>query len=130
MAYTAPTPALFKARYPEFKDVSDEMIDLVLDESISDVGDSWLERDRARAQMLLAAHKLTLEGEPTRSITGVGGAALGSIKRDKVGDVETEFTGAGAGVIASANSLGLTDTPYGMEFIRLRKRSFAGMRAV
>lgn len=130
MAYTVPTSATLKARYPEFKDVPEALIDLFLAEAVSDVGDTWLEKDRARAQLLLTAHKLTIEGEPERSLTGVGSAGTGQIKRDKVGDAETEFSGSGAGVVASAQTLGLSDTAYGMEFMRIQRKNFPAVGVV
>ena len=129
MAYVAPTATTFKARYAEFADVSDVLIGLVLQEAFDEVGETWLERDRARAQMLLTAHKLTMEGEPDRTSTGAGSAGTGLIKRDKVGDVETEF----AGVTASAgdsSALGYGLTTYGREFAALMRKNFPAIAVV
>lgn len=124
MAYTPPTPASFKARYPEFAPVSDALIQLVLQEAFDEVGDTWLERDRARAQMLLTAHKLTMEGEPGRSETGQGSAGTGFIKRDKVGDVETEFATPASASGSSSSYGGYGGTIYGQEFWILLKKNF------
>jgi hypothetical protein len=124
MPYVQPTAASFKARYPEFTPVSDALIDLVLLEAIDQVGDTWLERDRARAQVLLTAHKLTLEGEPGRSETGQGAAGTGFIKRDKVGDVETEFATPAAASGSSSSYGGYGGTIYGQEFWMLLKMNF------
>lgn len=129
MAYVAPTATTFKARFAEFADVSDVLIGLVLQEAFDDVGDTWLERDRARAQMLLAAHKLVMEGEPERTTTGQGIAGTGTIKRDKVGDVETEF----AGVTQSAgdsSALGYGLSNYGREFAALMRKNFPAIAVV
>ncbi len=129
MPYVAPTASTFKARYPEFDAVSDVLIGLVLQEAFDEVGDTWLERDRARAQMLLTAHKLTMEGEPDRTTTGQGTAGTGAIKRDKVGDVETEF----AGVTTSAgdsSALGYGLTTYGREFAALMRKNFPAIAVV
>lgn len=129
MAYTEPTFATFKARYPEFAPVSDDLVTLVLQEAIAQVGDTWVEKDRARAQMLLAAHTLTMEGEPGRTTTGQGSAGTGPIKRDKVGDVETEF----ATPTASNSSSGLSGyllTAYGKAFLDLMRRNFPAVAAV
>lgn len=123
MAYTPPTPASFKARYPEFAPVSDVLIQLVLQEAFDEVGDTWLERDRARAQMLLTAHKLTMEGEPGRSVSGQGSAGTGTVRRRKVGDVEVEFATPGSGVGGFA-ATGYTATVYGQEFLALLKKNF------
>jgi hypothetical protein len=129
MAYTAPTATSFKARYPEFTPVSDDLITLVLDEAIAQVGDTWLERDRARAQMLLTAHMLTMEGEPARTNTGNGVGSSGAVKRRKVGDVETEFAGFGTGADGSA-ATGYASTVYGQEFAALMRKNFPAIAAV
>lgn len=129
MAYIEPTAATFKARYPEFTPVSDVLIGLVLQEAVGEVGITWLERDRARAQMLLTAHRLTLEGEPDRTATGVGIAATGVIKRDKVGDVETEWAGV-SGSGSGSSSSGYGSTTYGQEFAALMARNFPAIAVV
>ncbi|MBX4889776.1 DUF4054 domain-containing protein [Rhizobium bangladeshense] len=132
MAYEAPTPATFKARYPEFTAVSDALVQLVLNDAISDVGDTWLEKDRARAQMLLAAHILTMEGEPGRTENGASGATAGTgiIKRDKVGDVETEFaTPSSSGGGGSALS-GYGMTFYGRQYLELLRKNFPAVSVV
>lgn len=129
MAYTQPTAATFKARYPEFMPVSDALVGLVLQEAFDEVGDTWLERDRARAQMLLTAHRLTLEGEPDRTSTGASIAATGVIKRDKVGDVETEWAGV-SGSGSGSSSSGYGSTTYGQEFAALMSKNFPAVAVV
>lgn len=129
MAYVTPTPATFKARYPEFTPVSDALVQLVLNDAIDAVGDTWFERDRARAQMLLAAHMLTVEGEPGRSTTGQGAGATGPVKRRKVGDVETEFAGTG-GSAGDGSASGYAATFYGQEFLSLMRKNFPPVAVV
>lgn len=129
MAYQQPTPETFKARYPEFTPVSDNLIQLVLNDAFADVGETWLERDRARAQMLLAAHILTMEGEPGRTTTGQGSAGTGFVKRRKVGDVETEFATPGASSGGGAAS-GYASTTYGQEFLLLMRKNFPAVAVV
>lgn len=129
MAYVTPTPATFRTRYPEFAPVSDALIQLMIDDAVADVGDTWVEKDRARAQMLLVAHWLTIEGEPERTATGQGAAGTGPIKRDKVGDVETEFAtfGSGSQTVGSGTYM---QTSYGQEFLALMRRNFPAVAAV
>lgn len=119
MAYTLPTPATFKLRYPEFAGISDASVQLVLDEAIASVGETWLEKDRARAQMLLAAHTLSL----MPSINAVAGGTInaGAVKRRKVGDVETEFVGS---VGNSTTHAGFGASTYGQEYYRLLRLNF------
>jgi hypothetical protein len=130
MAYVAPTPTTFKARYPEFTAVSDVLVQLVLDEAIAQVGDTWLERDRARAQMLLAAHMLTMEGEPARTNTGSGVGLSGAVKRRKVGDVETEFAGLGGGGSGGSVATGYAATIYGQQYLTLLRQNFPAIAVV
>lgn len=136
MAYVAPTAADLKARYPEFDAVSDGLIDLILADAIADVDSRWIEADRARAQLALAAHMLTLEGEPDRSLTIADGGTVsplaGPIKRDKVGDVETEYFGASdsSGSSSSGGIYGYGSTKYGQQFLKLRARSHPSVIAV
>ncbi|MBY5682648.1 DUF4054 domain-containing protein [Rhizobium leguminosarum] len=127
-----PTPTTFKARFPEFIAVSDALVQLVLNDAIDQVGDTWLERDRARAQMLLAAHILTMEGEPGRTENGSSGATAGTgiIKRDKVGDVETEFAvPASSGSGGSALSA-YARTFYGQQYLELLRKNFPAVAVV
>lgn len=125
MAYISPTPATFKVRFPEFVPVSDALVQMVLDEAIAAVGETWLERDRAKAQMLLAAHNLTMEGEPGRTVSGHGAAGTGMVRRRKVGDVETEFATPGSNVGGFA-ATGYTATTYGQQYAALMRMNFAG----
>lgn len=122
MAYVPPTVDTFRIRYPEFAGVSGDLISLVLNEAIEEVGDTWIERDRAKAQMLLCAHKLSLEGEPARSTSGKGTATTGAIKRRKVGDVETEY--AGVSGTATGVPSAYSGTSYGVQYWNLLKLNF------
>lgn len=78
MAYIEPTAETFKIRFPEFGVVDSALVDLVLQDAFSAVGDNWLEKDRARGQMLLTAHMLTMEGEPSRSTSIANGETVNS----------------------------------------------------
>jgi hypothetical protein len=129
MAYQQPTPASFKARYPEFTPVSDTLVQLVLNDAFSEVGDSWLDKDRARAQMLWAAHTLTMEGEPGRTTSGQSSAGTGMVKRRKVGDVEVEFATAGS-ASGGGTLAGYSLTTYGQEFLALMRKNFPAVAVV
>lgn len=126
MAYVQPTPTTFKAKYPEFSAVSDATVQLYLDDAHIDVDEGWGD-NRARGEMLLAAHQLALAGLPG-SLSGGGGAGgvSGPIKRDKVGDSETEFFGWGqAGGDTSNGNFGLTT--YGRLYYDLMRTLFGGV---
>lgn len=141
MAYVAPTVELFKTRFPEFDPVDDDLVDLVLAEAVGVVDATWVERDRASAQMYLTAHLLTVQGQPARSIAGSSGSGsninlTGPVKRRKVGDVETEY--AGASSINGGSNGGTFEgidqaygaTPYGRQYLVIRNRNFRAPLAV
>lgn len=130
MPYVQPTATTFKARFPEFVPVSDTLVNLVLAEATDAVGETWLERDRAKAQMYLAAHLLAMEGEPGRSTTGQGTGSAGPVKRFKVGDVETEFAGAGGSSGASSGASGYLQTQYGRMYLELLRKNFPAVAVV
>src|SRR6478752_3759426 len=62
MAYTAPTPADLRTRFPAFSATDDAVIDYWLTDARLIVTDSWIEDDRAPAEMALAAHNMALNG--------------------------------------------------------------------
>jgi len=128
MSYTAPTTATFKARYPEFANVADSTLGLILGESIAVVGETWLERDRAKAQTLLCAHTLTMEGEPDRSnadSTGVS-AQIGAVTSVDIGGaVKLSFSDRAVSG-ASGEAAEYNRTQYGARFLALMSRNFSG----
>lgn len=127
MAITPPTATALKARYTEFAPVSDALVEAIIGEAALFVDETWREADQAPAILARAAHMLAIEGEPARSSGSAASVALGPVQRVKVGDVETQFGTRGAGVVASAATLGLSDTPYGQRFLELRRRNFPGV---
>lgn len=135
MAYVEPEVEDLTARFPEFADVSEGVLEAILAEAVAQVGDTWLERDRRPAQLYLAAHMLAMEGEPQRSAGIAEGSTEwlnGPVKRDKVGDVETEFagfaSGAGSGAAGMASDYSLTR--YGQMYLSLMRRNFPAVAVV
>ena len=127
MAYVPPTATDLKARFPEFTAVSDTLVDLILAEAIGQVGETWIERDRKPATLYLAAHMLTMEGEPFRTKSGQGMAGTGPVRRRKVGDIETEFAGYGASEYGRS---GYGASEYGRRFAELMRRNFPAVAVV
>lgn len=132
MPYTAPTAETFKVRYPEFSGVPDALVSAVLGEAIGQIGDDWHEDDRAQAQSLLAAHNLTMEGEPERSRTiaaggDISGKTNGAMTSMKVGDVAVTYadrnaSGGGSGSMGSTEAE-YRRTPYGARYYELMRRN-------
>ena len=132
MAYVQPAPAAFKARFPNFSDVDNAYIQLLLDDAVLRFGDGWYERDRALAQMLFVAHVLASEGAVDGSGgSGGGGASTGNVKRRKVGDVEVEFAGMSASS-SGGGALGdyLSGTMYGRQLLLLMRLNFPAITVV
>lgn len=125
MAYTAPTPATLKTRYPAFVGVDDTVIEYWLDDALRFVTDSWIETDRAVAMMAYAAHEMAaagLEKAPAGSVQ-----VLPGVTRFKTGTMDVAFSDAAASQAASGD---FASTRYGKEYVALRRRSNGGPRLV
>lgn len=107
------------ARFPEFSGVNRTVLQMVLNEALAMTEDWCIDADRLPATLYLAAHLLTMEGEPGRSAAAASGnvstIVSGPVKRRKVGDVETEF--AGASVVRSDGTTGYESTTYGQQYL-------------
>lgn len=114
MAYTAPTAATLKARYPAFASVPDTTVDYWLTEAAEDCA-NWADSIRARGELALAAHRMAELGVVTGTIpTGV-----------------TSFKSGGFALTlsdAAASRSGYAATIYGQEFSLLARRLFSGPR--
>lgn len=126
MPYTTPTPAEFKARFPEFAAVADATVTALVSEAEGDVGVTWIENDRRPAVMALAAHLLAVSGYAFAQAGSSGPVPVaGPLRSSKVGDVEESY-GVAAGAKGSDRSAStdLDGTTYGQRFLALRRRSF------
>lgn len=120
MAYTAPTAASFKVRFPAFAAVADAAVTAALAEAARQVDNTWLEGDRANAEMFYAAHILTLDGLGTSSE-----AQLAGFKRLKVGPLELERAEVKGQTFGALGS-----TSYGQRFMLLRKQNHPAVLVV
>lgn len=133
MAWTPPSVADLKARFPIFANVDETTLQLILNEAIAEVGVEWIEQDRAPAALYLSAHLLAGEGLAGATGTGGGGAAItGAVKKRKVGDVEVEFagvasTGGGSGGWGASP---YDSTIYGQRYLLLLRRNFPAVAVV
>lgn len=123
MAYTAPTAADLKARYSAFAAVADDTVEYWLTDARTVVTSAWIEDDRAKAEMALAAHNMALDG--------LGGSAAG-------GDLAgvTDFKSASFSVSFDAETVRAAAdgtyeaTRYGKEYKCYLRRSMGGARLV
>jgi len=123
MAFATPTPADIKQRFPEFASKDDGFVQLLIDEALGEVGETWLEKDRALAVMYLVAHLLAMSAQAAD-----GGALTGNLKSRKVGDVQVEFHGLGnpgTGALATFRM-----SVYGQKYLSLMRRSFPAVVGV
>lgn len=119
MAYSAPAASDLKTRFPAFSAVADAMVEAALVRARRYVDDSWIENDRAEAEMLYAAHDMTLDG-----IGATREAQLSGFKRLKLDTLELD---RGANDSQPGE---LTSTTYGQRFADLRRRSHPGIKAI
>jgi hypothetical protein len=129
MAWTAPTLQDFSNRFPEFADVADGTVQVILDEATGDVGPEWVERDRTPGVLHLAAHLLASQGLGVASAGDGRAAVSGAIKRRRVGDVETEYAGLGSST-GSGPLAQYSTTAYGQRFLALARRNFPAVAVV
>lgn len=141
MAYTAPTAAEFKARFPEFDAVSDTLVDAAILEAAEAVGDRWPDAGRLIGHRLYAAHILAVEGEPERSAEIAAAAAAGEAASHSTRDVSSVRIGDTAWTYGNANGAkqyatsapvveNLASTRYGRQFQEVRARYFVGVTTV
>ncbi|QJD54314.1 putative structural protein [Aminobacter phage Erebus] len=130
MAWTAPTIDDFKTRYPEFVGIADPTLQMILDEAIAEVGDTWVEKDRTPAVLSLTAHMLASQGLGAPSAGGGGVAVTGAVKRRKVGDVEVEFAGVASEGSGNGALSGYRTTMYGRRYLELMRKSFPAVYVV
>jgi len=114
MAYTAPTAATLKARYPAFASVADATVTYWLDEAADDCA-NWADSLRARGEMALAAHRMAELGV----ITGTIPAGVTAFKSGT-------FSASVSDGVASRT--GYDATVYGREFKQLARNLFSGPR--
>lgn len=138
-----PSVAEFRAMFPEFSEVSDEMIQLRLDEGMLWVDTFWYPIDAKFAVMYAAAHYLSLHdkasgGEISAGEDSGGGGSVvdpeigkiwiksvrfrdRSVVYDRVGASEEKASGSGSEAAASAEFW--TSTPYGQMYLSYRRRN-------
>jgi hypothetical protein len=124
MAYTLPTPAEIKARFPAFAGVDNSVIQSVLtDEVPLYVGQNWINQaNYTQGAMLYTAHALTLDGFGTGSEAIAAGKGLLGYQSITSGRLSlTRFSKDGTSNVGS-----LSLTSYGQRFIEIRRINAPG----
>jgi len=126
MAWTPPTLAEFRDRFPQFASWADGQVQGELSEAVGEVSERWLERDRTPAVLNLTAHRLSALGSGVSGGAGGTGTPSGAVlKAREVGDVRSEFQ-YGVGAPGTVVYSDLTTSQYGQRFLELKRRNFAG----
>jgi len=128
MPYTAPTAATIKARFSEFADVDDALIDQLIAEAGQFVGTNWPETIYTSAQTFWVAHELVMAGQGTSQQAQISQVSGGGVSRIKSGDLDVSFAArpqASAGSAADAAYYG--QSSYGQRFLAYRTQAFPGI---
>lgn len=126
MAYSPPTPAQMKARFPKFAAVDDSVLQQGLDEAARVVDETWPEDDFAMGRMLYAAHVLTLDGFGEGTEAQLNAEGVGDFQSIKLGTLSlSRFEKGAASKTGNAFLDGLNSTTYGQRFLAIAAR-FAG----
>ncbi len=127
MAYTAPTAAEFKSRFPAFVNVADATIDIALGDAALMVDDSWdSQADFTAGRLLYAAHILTLDGHGSGAEAQAASAGTLGFRSMKSGQLTLERFSSRAGGPAGGRLNALEMTTYGVRFLALLKRNRTG----
>ena len=118
MAYTAPTPAALKARYPAFAAVLDATVQYWLTDAERFVDQTWREGDYAVALMACAAHHMAMGN------IGAAGAIPAGVTNFKSGTFSATLSDK------AASATGFDATVYGREYRALQRRNFGGPRII
>jgi hypothetical protein len=123
MAYTAPTPADLKARYPAFASALDATIQIYLDQANGgDVDESWFERDFSPAIQAAAAHRMSRAGVLASGASVDASAGIDSFRS---GGVSIQFNSA---AVSASVKGGWESSSYGLDYLELLTRNKAGPR--
>lgn len=114
----------FRILFPAFADVDDAVV-----EAVAGLAECYLPRGKSCSDcagqlwMLIVAHMLKL-----RSDESSGGGGVGAVTSASVGSVSVSFATAPIG--NSAQAAWFAITPYGLQFLALRKRCYGLPRYV
>lgn len=103
------TPTLIKTYFPRFASLTDEFIQLYIDQAILSVNVNIWGNKSELGVAYLTAHLLACNSRAESDISG-------PVTQESVGDLSRSYM-----QLADSNANEYTSTTYGCEFIRLRK---------
>lgn len=127
MAYTAPTAADLKSRFPAFVNVADATVDIALGDAALMVDDSWnSQEDFTLGRLLYAAHVLTLDGHGSGAEAQAASAGTLGFRSMKSGHLTLERFSSRSGGPAGGRINALELTTYGVRFKALLRPNRSG----
>lgn len=124
MAYTKPTPADLKRRYPAFANVSDDDAQFWLTDAERFVDESWMESDYAPALEAVAAHNMLRVNVAGLTVSKIAGLAAKGITQFKSGSFSAQLSDQAVARIVAG---GWASTPYGDDYLALLRRNKTGI---
>lgn len=102
---------------PELSTVTDELFNLILTDVALEVSSASFGAKQEQAQRYLAAHYLTISVGSAES-----SASSGSVKKEKVGEVEIEYSDSLKDILSSIKATSRFDeTKYGRQFESVKR---------
>lgn len=115
----AATAQQLQTKFTEFAQETEERIDVFLADALNEISPTEWGSDADNAQMLFASHLLCTVGNSG----GNQAVEPGAVKKEKIGEVATEYAVASPSPTSSEESV-LKSTSYGREFLRIKRRIF------
>lgn len=123
MPYVAPTPAQLKGRFPAFAAVDNLIVQGALDEAAARVDQTWREQDFQLAQLLYAAHILTLDGQGGGQEAQFSSLSAAGVQSIKIASLQLTIAKTKE---AGADASLLKTTSFGRRFWDLMRLNFSG----
>lgn len=118
MSYVAPTIADLKLRFPVFVGVADSVLTTALGEAANRVDNTWREEDFQSAQLLYAAHILTIDGHGSGKEAKFAALVDAGISSIKISSLAVSMSKGSSESSAKYTSV-LARTSYGKRFLDL-----------
>ena len=119
------TKANVKLIAPELASVADDLFDLVLADVALEVSSAGFGAKQEVAQRYLAAHYLTISVG-----TAETSASAGSVKKEKVGEVEIEYSDSLKDILTSIKASRFDETKYGRQFESVKRTAILPLSVV
>jgi len=113
--YVAPTVQDLKTRFPSFAGVADTVLQAALGEAANKVDQTWREEDFQQAQLLYAAHVLTMDGHGTGREAKFAALGDAGISQIKISSLSVSMKAPGADTTKTASLL--SRTSFGKRFL-------------